>query len=95
MDSDVAGSAILEAGIRHVVGSRLCRHAGSLAAESARAVVAFQTHRENNRALEEPRIRRPVRRVAGLAAVHAQRRMFEDERPTFFAVALQAGFFVC
>jgi hypothetical protein len=64
------------------------------AAEAGRAVVALQAHREYHRPAEQPRVRRAVRRVAGLAAFHAHWRVLEHERPAFFFVALEARFFV-
>lgn len=91
----MAGGAVLEAGVGHVVGRSLRGHARALASEVAGTVVTFQAQGEDDWAAEQPGIGRSVRRVAGLAAFHTDNGMLEGEGSALLGVALEAGFFVC
>ncbi len=94
MNSDMAGCAIAIARIRHVVGSRLRRHAIALTPEAARAVVTFQAHREHDGPLQQPGVCRTVRRVTGFATIHADGGMLKKKRSALVRVAFEAGLFV-
>jgi hypothetical protein len=92
----MADGAVLIAGVRHVVN----RAGGENAAveppepSGGYTVVTLEAQGENDRAAQQARIHRAMRIMAGLAAVHADRFMLEDERTAFFGVALEARFFV-
>src|SRR5258708_39962077 len=75
VDSHVARSAVLEAWIRHVVRRRLCVDADVLASKRPGAIVALETYGEYHRTRQYLRVHRPVRTVAGFAALppHAPR----------------------
>ncbi len=50
--------------------------------------------RKDDRAAQQPRVSGPVRIMAGLAALDANRLVLVDEGAAFFRVALQAGLFI-
>ena len=56
--------------------------------------MTLQTHSEHNGPPQQPGVRRPVWKMASLAAVHSNGFVFIEEGPTLFGVALQAGLFV-
>jgi len=90
----MAGGAVSIAGIGHVMRGRLRRDSVGLAAERTGTVVAFQADGKDDRALEQSSVCRTVRGVAGFAAIDADGRMFEQERPALVGVAFHAGLFV-
>ena len=90
----MTGRAVLIAWIGHVMGRRLDRDAFSLRAEVPPAVVTFQAQGKHDRAQEQSRISRPMRSVAGLAAIDADAKMFEDEGPALIGMAIKARLFV-
>ena len=94
MDSDVAHGAVPIPWVGHVVGRRLRRDAGTCAAKSLGAVVAFETEGEQHGWFEEPGVGRAVREVARFASVNSDRGMFEEKRPALVGVALQTRLFV-
>ena len=61
-----------------------------LAPESARAIVAFQAKRENNRTPQQFGIRGSMRGVAGVTALDAHARMLEHEGTALIDVAFEA-----
>src|SRR3954449_1518962 len=90
----MAGGAVLISGVGHIVRRRLRRDAGRVPAEIARAVVAFQAHREYDGSSQQARVWRAVWEVARFATIHANRCMLEHERAAFLGVALEAGLLV-
>jgi hypothetical protein len=94
MNLHMASRAVLVTDIRHGMGGRREGHAITLAAKVSGAVVAFQAKRENLRPPQEARVDAAMRRVAGMATVHAHPGVFKNERPALVDVALQAWFFI-
>ncbi len=94
MNTDVAGCTVTIARIRHIVRSRLRRHAIALPSEAARAVMTFQANREHNGPLQQPGVCRTMRRVTGFAAIHAHGGVLEKKRSALIGVAFQAGLFI-
>ena len=90
----MARGAVLIVQIGHVVGPRLDRHSAALPPEAAGAVMAFQAKGEHHGPAQESRIGGPVGRMAAFAALNPDRGVLEYERPAFFGVAFQAGFFI-
>ena len=86
--------AVLVSGVRHIVRRTLRQDSATLAAERARAIVALEAQREYHRPLQQPGIHRPVRVMAALATIYANRRVLEKERTALVCVALQARLFV-
>jgi hypothetical protein len=83
----VAGSAIVITRVGQVVTGRNGQHAGIMAPKIAGSVMTFQAHGEHNRPAEQARVGGPMRKVTSLAAVHANRLVFKEERPALFGVA--------
>ena len=94
MNAHVARGAILITRVCHIVGSRRKPDSAAQAAEIAAAVVTLQAQGKHDRAQEEPRIRRSVRRVTCLAAVHAGTQMFEDKGAALIRMTFETRFFI-
>ncbi len=94
MHPHVAGGAVLITRVGHVVTGCDGQDAGVLAAKRRCAVMTLQTHGEYNWPPQQARVRRPVRKMAGFAAVHSNGFVFIEEGPALFGVALQARLFV-
>ena len=94
MNPRMAGSAILEARIGHVMESRVRGDAVGLAPKVPSPGVAFQANGVDHRPFQQARIGGTVSVVASLAAFHTNRRVVIKEGPPFIDVALHAGFFV-
>lgn len=86
--------AVLVSGVRHIVRRTLCQDSATLAAERARSVVTFEAEREYHRPLQQPGIHRPVRAMAALTTIHANRCVLKNKRTALVCVALQARLFV-
>lgn len=80
--------------IGHIMGGRLQGDAVALPPEISRAIVALQTNRENHGAPEQTSIGGTMREMAGLAAIHPDRGMLENERASLVGMTFQAGLFV-
>lgn len=89
----MTGGAVLEARIEHVVGGGLGDHARGSAAETARAVMAFEAQRVDDGPTQEFAVHRTVRIMAGFAAFDADDGMFIDEGAALVLVAFDAGLF--
>jgi len=94
MDMGMAVGAVLKNGRPQVVELGWNRSSGGAAAEAGCAVMAFQAHGEYYWPAKQPRIRRPVRKVADFAAFHPNWRMLVNEWPAFFFVTFKTSFFV-
>lgn len=94
MDADVASSAVAEAGLSDVMGGGGELDAVGLAAERARAAVAFQAESEDGGALEEPCKGGTMGDMACAATVDAGGGVLEGERTAEVDVAFQARLFV-
>ena len=90
----VTVGAVLKSRRAQVVKRNRNRISASRAAESGRAIMAFQAHGKDNWPAQQPGVRRPVRVVANFAAFHAHRRMLENEWPTLFGVTLDTSFLI-
>lgn len=90
----MAGGAVAEARVGHVVGSGRRLNPITLPSEFTRSGVALQAKRENRRPPKKPGVHRPVRHVTRRAAVHPHRRVLKGEGPPLVDVALQARFLV-
>src|SRR5947209_4693222 len=93
MNPNVAGRAILESGIEHIMGARLSRHARIVAPESSGAVMTFQADRKNYRPPDEFTVHGSMRRMADFAAIHADGAVFENEGSSLILVTFDAGLF--
>ena len=94
MNAHMAQGAFLIFRVQHVMRGGLHNYARILAPKRARAVVAFEANRKDNRPLQQLGVRGPMRHVACGAAFDAHAGVFVDERPAFIYMALQAGLFV-
>ena len=94
MNSNMARGTSLIPRIQQVVRRGLRRHPRRLPPKRPRAVVAFQTQREHHRPPQQLRIRRPVRRMARIATLHPNTRMFINKWPALIHMALQAGLLI-
>ena len=65
-----------------------------LPSEIPRAVVALEAQSEHHRTQEQPRIGRSMRSVAGLAPVHTNSEMFENEGSAFVGMAFKTRLLV-
>src|SRR5215467_16332648 len=90
----MASRAVLETRIRHVVEAVDPGFSGALTAEIPRPVMTFQAHGEDDRAPQEPRIRRSVRHVTRLAAIHSYGRVFVYERTPLLRVTFETRLLV-
>lgn len=90
----MACGAVLVSRIRHIVRRTVRENSVTLAAERARAIVALEAQREHHRPLQQPGVHGPVRVMAALATVYANRRVLKKERTALVCVALQARLFV-
>ena len=88
----VAHRALLIRRVEQVVGGgvRYLNSPCAPCAETPGAGMAFQAKLRDRRPSEQLPVRRPVRAMAGDAALDLARAMFEDERSAFVHVALQA-----
>ena len=81
----MARRAILIPRIRQIVVRWRPRHAGvkgrSEVSKVPLAVMALQAQREHRGTLQQPRVHRPVRLMAGFAALDRHRTVVEYERP--------------
>lgn len=79
---------MVEAGVGHIVRRRrLGINAVTLPAEVAQPVVTLQTQCEHNRAPQQPRIHRSMRRVTRLAAIDANSRVLEQKGTALVGMA--------
>lgn len=90
----MARRAVQESRVGHIMKRSSVGDAVGLAAEIPAASVTFQTDGVDHRAPKQPGIRGTVGDVAGLAAIHANRRMFVDEGTPLIGVALHARLFI-
>lgn len=90
----MARGAVLKPRIQHVMVAPLQRHSVIRPAEVARSVMAFETDREDHRPSQQFDVRRSVRDVARLTAIHTHASMLEDERASLIGVALYTRFFI-
>jgi len=86
--------AVLITGVGHIMRGRKHWISSTRAAESAGAIVAFETKRKYNRPAQQSRIGRAVRGVAHFTPFNTYGRMFKRKRPPFVDVALQTRFFI-
>ena len=90
----MAGGAVLISWIGQIVRRRRILRAVQTPSEIRKSVVAFQAQRERYGSLQQTRVSRTMRAVAGLAAIHAHGGMLVDEWTALINVALQARLFV-
>jgi hypothetical protein len=72
----------------------LHKHARVFATEGARAVMAFKTHREDNRAPQQLRVHGSMRDMTTLAALFPDARMFKNKWSAFINVTLETRLLV-
>lgn len=89
----MACGAVAIARIVHIVRGSLRGNAVAGRAEIAGSVVAFQAECEDDGAFEQPRVEGSVRIVAALAAIDAERRVFERKRASLVRVAAETWLF--
>src|SRR5215831_4767276 len=95
MNPHMTGRAVLESRISHImVGANWDRFSEAPTPEALHPVVAFEAHSKHHRAAQQPRIRRSVRRMACLAAIHPHSGVLEDKRAPLLGMALQKGLFI-
>jgi hypothetical protein len=94
MDMPVTVGAVLKSRRAQVVKRNRDGISASGATESGRAIMAFQTHSEDHRPPQQPRIRGAVRKMADLTAFYTDRRMLEHEWPALLLMTLETGLFV-
>jgi hypothetical protein len=94
MDAHMAVRTVLVARIGEIVISRERWNAGASAAECPNAVMTFDAQGEDYRTPQKPRIRRPMRKMARLAAFSPHWRMFKGEWPPLVGVALQTSLLI-
>ena len=90
----MAGGAVAEARIGHVVRRRLDSDAVGLAPEIPCPVVTLQANGEDHRAFEQARVGGAMRRVTGLTAIYSDSGVFVQEWAAFVCVAFQACLFI-